>query len=769
MKKITSDLKTMYKSGCAIHWLRPRSKIPMKKGWSKGPRAKWSDLKESFKPGLNPGVRLGAPSKINGAYLAVVDLDIKGDETKHLPIALKALKKAAPVAYKAPRVLSGRGNGSSHFYVRTPEPIKGDAKIKSPDIVKVLMPSVPPTDKERKTLTAKEISKGFRLRPAWEISLMSEGRQAALPGAVHPDTGKKYRWQDKTPDFSTLPLLKEFNSQSVATLRELGESNKAPKVKRELEIDYDVDVHDLRLKPDQLDAIVNGSDVSDRSAMIYALCMAMLQRGVSEPKILGVFTNTDYYLGKAAYEHKRTGNRELAATWVEKYCLAKARMRVEDSLFDVEEIDESSAKGKKRKVDLMLPRGVTEVGGWTDELELKWVGKYEPPIIKSTYLNIRLILGNTCGTGAFLKRDLFRRRDFFTCDTPWGAVENAERSAGTDDALQIKSWLSATYNMEPSLTLIDEVLNTVALENTFHAVIDYLESLTWDGEERIEKAFRTYMGADMPEPYLSDVTRKFFQACIQRIYEPGCKHDDVVIFEGIQGAGKSTFPEILASKEWFMEGLPNLQDKDAALNLCGAWLCEFGELEQFHKSTINVAKIFVARSVDRVRPPYGHRRIDIPRSTVFLGTTDKKDYLVDTAGNRRWLPVKVRGCNFEKLKRDRDQLWAEALFMYHFSKEPLYLTGEAKAQAKEIQETKRVEDEGDAMRERLTFWLDQEREEGRDTKSFTLAMLFESGPFSAFPATRGNTMRAGEILRQEGYEKTHTNRGNLWVEKRVEK
>jgi len=759
MKEVTAELKRLYDMGFAIHWLRPRSKIPVKKGWTTGPRFTWKELNAQFKPGYNPGVRLGEPSKLSNGYLAIIDVDIKSEKEKHKLEVEKELNRLFPEVKTAPVVLSGRGNGSAHYYIATKTPNNPDElKARSKNTVKVKIPSVPPNTKEKSQLTADELKQGIRLRPAWEISLMSTGRQAAIAGAIHPDTGNKYTWGK--PLEGAVPVVKP--PAGSGTNPPLKDAPTSPKTRSEWNLE-DLDAEDFNLPGDQIQALVSGTGVEDRSNKIYALCMSWVQRGLTDEQILSLLTRSDYYLGRTGFDHARTANRQRAARWVEKYCLSKAKNRVDDTYFDIEEITPTEKKSKQERFYL-TPMGCEKygVGSWCDQLELKHIAKGKPPLIRNTYLNLRLILGNTCSNGAFVKRDVFAGRDTYTCDTPWGMKKGDERSAGQEDALIAKEWLCDTFGMDPPLNAIDEVINTIAVQHTFHPVKEYLESLQWDGVERVENAFEYYLGAKMPQPYLKDVSRKFFLACVKRIYEPGCKHDDVVILEGFQGIGKSTFPETLASSKWFLEGLPDLRDKDAALNLQGAWLCEFGELMQVNKAALDVAKTFVARSVDRVRPPYGVRRVNYPRSTVFIGTTDKYDYLTDSAGNRRWLPVRVRQCKFDELKKDRDQLWAEAVNLYFFCNEPLYLTGAAKEQAKNVQETRRVEDEGDSMRTRFLNWINEQIAEKNSISEFTIADLFENGPFSTFPATKSNTMRAGEVLRVAGYSKHHTSKGNVW-------
>ena len=207
-------------------------------------------------------------------------------------------------------------------------------------------------------------------------------------------------------------------------------------------------------------------------------------------------------------------------------------------------------------------------------------------------------------------------------------------------------------------------VEAMALSQRRDRLKDWINTLPpWDGERRLTLWLHNAFGCPT-DRYHMRVGRNWLISMIARGQVPGCKVDTMPVLEGLQGKRKSMALEGLA-EPFFVEA-PHVKfgDKDFLQCLQGAWLIELPELSSLRSADVDSIKATITKRVDRYRAPYARRPEDHARRHVFAGTVNESDYLRDTTGNRRFLPVDCVTVNLEWIKANRDQLFAEALVAF---------------------------------------------------------------------------------------------------------
>jgi len=226
-------------------------------------------------------------------------------------------------------------------------------------------------------------------------------------------------------------------------------------------------------------------------------------------------------------------------------------------------------------------------------------------------------------------------------------------------ALMLSLRILRAYGFEPNPGHVLDGVIQICLENRFDPVRDYLDALHWDGVPRLERWIITYLGADDTE-LNREFGRLALVAAVRRVRHPGIKFDPIIVLEGPMGTQKSKAIETLAGVENFSDQtILGARDREQQELLAGVWLFEIAELSNIRKTEVEHLKAFASRTHDRARPAYGRTRVDQPRRCVLFATTNDDQYL-KTADRRFW-PIRTTTIDIEALKRDRDQLWAEAV------------------------------------------------------------------------------------------------------------
>jgi hypothetical protein len=253
-------------------------------------------------------------------------------------------------------------------------------------------------------------------------------------------------------------------------------------------------------------------------------------------------------------------------------------------------------------------------------------------------------------------------------------------------------YLEERYGFNLSMDRAVGIMKALALANRRHPVREYLDCLQWDGRERISEWLPIYAGSES-NPYVRAVGRLTLVAAVRRIRQPGAKFDEMLILEGPQGRGKSSLIATLAvNEDWFSDDLPLGADTKRFMEaVAGRWIIEAGELTGMRRSDVEALNACLSRRVDRSRLAYGRMTTELPRQFIMIGTTNSDRYLRSSHGNRRYWPVVTGAVDLEALRRDRDQIWAEAAFC-EARGDPVRLDPSLYAAAAEQQEERMVED-----------------------------------------------------------------------------
>jgi putative DNA primase/helicase len=242
---------------------------------------------------------------------------------------------------------------------------------------------------------------------------------------------------------------------------------------------------------------------------------------------------------------------------------------------------------------------------------------------------------------------------------PCITVDDVTRPLNDEILAQIRMAMHRA-RLNPSERFVEVALLDLALENGWHPVRQYLQSLAWDGTPRLDTWLSTYLGVEDSELHRA-WGRCHLLAAVQRILRPGCKHDAILVFEGAQGLGKSRAIATLAGP-FFTDALKVGQDAKEIIELTGgSWLVEFAEMEGISNREMSAIKSMLSRCSDKARLAYGRSTSERRRQWVAFGTVNDKTYLRDPTGNRRFWSVEVTRIDLAALARDRDQIWAEAM------------------------------------------------------------------------------------------------------------
>jgi hypothetical protein len=481
-----------------------------------------------------------------------------------------------------------------------------------------------------------------------------------VPGTINwPDERKRLKGRKPA-----MARLLTFNEERIYNISAFTSAPSAAEQNREVSVDWD-----------NLPSFQKASDIPELKSEDWAWLRVLIEQGDKDQK----YPSRSEALYAVVCGMRRAG------------CSAEsmASVQLSEHFAISESVLEKGRQARKyAERQIASARAKVKPGSGNQEFESDSSGR-----TLRNQRNIRLALFKL---GVQVSHDTFADR--LLIQGPDGAPR---RHMGDADLQRLYLLVDERFRFHPTQQFFWMVVEDEARQHSFHPVRDYLDGLEWDGEHRIDRWLVTYAGAE-DTPYTRAVGRLLLVAAVRRVRKPGSKFDEMLVLESPQGQQKSSALRILAVEEdWFSDDLPLGADgKKAIETLAGRWIVEAAELCGIRKGEVESLKAFLSRTTDRARLAYGRLPTEVPRQCVIIGTTNSDQYLRDGTGNRRFWPVRVGRFNIEALRRDRDQLWAEAA-VAEATGESIRLDPSLYAAAGEQQEQRKVDDPWVELIERL--------------------------------------------------------------------
>ncbi len=295
-----------------------------------------------------------------------------------------------------------------------------------------------------------------------------------------------------------------------------------------------------------------------------------------------------------------------------------------------------------------------ESDAWMDALQTTKDGEK----LRDSAINAHLILKNaTEFRGCFRWNEVDLRIDVF------GIFAGVEQEVLD---VHVSNYLALKWGLNVRADVVFRQVALLAFEHRYDPIKDYLRSLKWDGTPRLDTWLETYAGAKYDDAKLiGKIGRKWLIGAAARALDPGVKMDLVLVIEGKQGRRKTSLLEALGG-DWYGEMAIAIGDKDSKMAAARSWITELPDLAALkRKGESNMIKAFFSTRIDLFRPPFGRAMIRSARRNAFAATTNDDEYLSDPTGNRRYACVKCDEIDIAAVKRDRDQIWAEATYLYN--------------------------------------------------------------------------------------------------------
>ena len=177
--------------------------------------------------------------------------------------------------------------------------------------------------------------------------------------------------------------------------------------------------------------------------------------------------------------------------------------------------------------------------------------------------------------------------------------------------------------------------------------------------------------------------KKWFVAMVASWMKDEVVNHTVLVLVGRQGIFKTTWLDRLIppALRAYSSKLPlsGQISKDDRLRLCENGLLNIDELDAICGREMNIVKSLLTSTDVNERAAYGRLKERRVRLASFCASTNKREFLTDITGNRRWLPFEVESIQnpfhtiipYERLYAQAKALVEEGIFSYWFDMEEM--------------------------------------------------------------------------------------------------
>ena len=177
--------------------------------------------------------------------------------------------------------------------------------------------------------------------------------------------------------------------------------------------------------------------------------------------------------------------------------------------------------------------------------------------------------------------------------------------------------------------------------------------------------------------------KKWFVAMVASWMKDEVVNHTVLVLVGRQGIFKTTWLDNLIPPELraYSSKLPlsGQISKDDRLRLCENGMLNIDELDAMCGREMNIVKSLLTSTDVNERAAYGRLKERRVRLASFCASTNKREFLTDITGNRRWLPFEVESIQnpfhtiipYERLYAQAKALVEEGMFSYWFDLEEM--------------------------------------------------------------------------------------------------